>query len=123
MSVSPRFIADDLCKIVPGLDSDDVMHAFMNKDASKIGELVQAVEREIRARATTLPFGEGHENGLDQPRRTLGISLRYIGEVGSNVESGESDYSTDELGWHAFGAAVGVIGGLLDHLQQQGYNP
>jgi hypothetical protein len=82
---------------------------------------VRKIAGEIRARASTLDFPEGHQSGLDPRCRNLGMATRYLDEIGQAIETGKGErpaFTVEQLGWHAFGAALQAIAGLLGHLER-----
>lgn len=123
MPITYGFLADNLYYLISDLpeanDKDAIRQVFADKDQRMVAKFVDAVARDVRARVSTLGFPpEKHEMGTYRPSRNLGMATRYLNEISRAVDSGESKYTYDELGWHAFGAVVQAIAGIIQHFEQ-----
>jgi hypothetical protein len=127
MAITFDFFVDNIRCLLggdPDLPSqEEIREAFEHKDASQIAKIICLIAKDIRARSSTLPFPEGHEGGFDPPSRKLEMATRYMDEIaraiGGNPLDPEFPQPTyDQFGWHAFGAAIQAIAGLLAHLEQ-----
>lgn len=124
MAINYRFLCDNLRALLPDYiefsDIDQIIETFNAKDATRIAEYTNLVARDVRARCSTLNFPQNeHEYGDYKPSRHLGMATRYLEEIGRAIQSGKSDYTTDELGWHAFGAVVQALAGILQHIENE----
>ena len=124
MAINYSFLCDNLRALLPDhiefSDIDQIIQTFEAKDATKIAEYTNLVARDIRARCSTLNFPQDeHEYGAYKPSRHLGVATRYLEEISRAIQSGKSHYTTDELGWHAFGAVVQALAGLLQHIENE----
>ena len=122
MAINYGFLGDNLRALLPDdiefNDIEKIIDSFESKNATKITEYVNLVARDIRARCSTLNFPlDAHEYGAYKPSRHLGMATRYLEEISRAIESGHSEYSIDELGWHAFSATVQAFAGILQHIE------
>jgi len=127
MAITFNFLANNLNALIA--DNREfptkaaISSAFTRKDTSEIAKLICLIANEIRARSSTLAFPERHQLGFDPPSRKLGGATKYLDEIGravggNPVDAEFSQPTFDEFGWHAFGAAIEAIAGLLEHLEQ-----
>jgi len=125
--ITINFLVDNLCSLLfeatEAPDPGTIHAAIEKKDALQAGKLIQIIARDIRARVSTLPFPEDHQFGGDPPSRQLGMATRYMDEIGCALAGKPKDQfnepeTFDEFGWHAFGAAIQAIAGLLMHLER-----
>ncbi len=71
----------------------------------------------------------GYETGSSDQGlagKNLGMATKYLEEISCAIRGAPKDPffgqpTTDECGWHAFGALVQVIAGLLDHIETMDY--
>jgi hypothetical protein len=126
MAITSEFLADNLSCLLTGELSPpgriEIQEAFDRKDSALIAKLVQLIARDIQARSSTLPF-PGSDIDTDPAGRKLMMATHYLDEIGRAVGGRALDPEFpqpgfDQLGWHAFGAAVQAIAGLLTHLEQ-----
>jgi len=122
MAINYQFLADNLKALLGDVEvpkKQKISDVFNSKDANKIAEYVNLVARDVRARCSTFNFPEkAHEYGAYKPSRHIGMATHYMDEISRAIKSKDSKFSTDELGWHAFGAAVQAIAGILQHIEK-----
>ena len=120
MGINYQFLADNLKALLGDVEVSKISDVFKSKDANGIAEYVNRVARDVRARCSTLNFPKkAHEYGAYKPSRHLGMATRYMDEISQAIKSKDSKFSTDELGWHAFGAAVQALAGILQHIEKR----
>lgn len=120
MGINYQFLADNLKALLGDVEVSKISDVFNSKDANGIAEYVNRVARDVRARCSTLNFPKkAHEYGAYKPSRHLGMATRYMDEISQAIKSKDSKFSTDELGWHAFGAAVQALAGILQHIEKR----
>jgi len=122
MGINYQFLADNLKALLGDVEvskKQKISDVFNSKDANGIAEYVNWVARDVRSRCSTLNFPKkAHEYGAYEPSRHLGMATRYMDEISRAIKSKDSKFSTDELGWHAFGAAVQALAGILQHIEK-----
>jgi hypothetical protein len=125
MAISLGHSADDISKLFGTQDNaperDSILDVLTSNDRTQMSQLMRRIATEIQARVSNLPFPDGAEYGFDPPSRGLAVTLKYLEEIGKELES--TEFSTADLALGAFGTMVGVVASLLDHLSQQDYIP
>ncbi|MBI5864116.1 MAG: hypothetical protein HZB38_06380 [Planctomycetes bacterium] len=119
--INVRHLAEDVCILIPFRSVQEVMRAFKEKNPEAVSAIINEVARDVRARVSTFNFPDAaHDVGTYAPSRNLGIATKYLDEISKALTSNAHQQGFDELGWHAFGASVLALAGILTHLEAQG---